>query len=258
MNTHRTSATLELARWPATIACAATVGASAAGFAWLHGTGPASMAVAGASAIVSIGVWIAMATHSARFARYRYERERRRTRAASPDLDTLRKGLNRPGAEQAKEQLSLLVRKMEALREVLLKRLNEGELTFQRYLISAEQVYLAGLDNLHEIEVSLTAQSAMDIGYLARRRDALAASDDPRSAEERRAIAEREAGYRAMQERVAGLSTQNEVILSALDATAVSLADARIGARAGSTNAESAMAQLHRLAAMAKQYEQAS
>jgi hypothetical protein len=60
-----------------------------------------------------------------------------------------------PGAEdyvtQGIDQFHDIQEKIENFRDVLGKKLNSGEMTFSRYLGSAEQVYLSVLDNLEKI-----------------------------------------------------------------------------------------------------------
>ena len=246
---------IDLAGWPPTIGAAAILATTSTEFLLTHQVSASSIGVLVAIGVVSVAAWVGLATRSGGFAHYCYERHRKRTAGAEPDLDALAQGLARAGGQQAAEQLALLARKMDTVRAVLLKRLDEGEITFQRYLLTAEQVYLAGLDNLREIEVPLTAQSGMDAGYMKRRREALAGADDARSTVEKEAIAQREDRHQALDEKVAGLLAQNEAILSALDAASVSMAQAKIGTRAGATDADTAMEELHRLAGAAKRYE---
>ena len=220
-----------------------------------NGATATTMAAVTIATIASIAAWVIIAGRSRGFAMYSYAKHRERTKQAGPDTETLNTNLANCGADQAREQLDLLERKMETVRTVLLRRLDEGELTFQRYLVTAEQVYLAGLDNLHEIEVALTAQGGMDRQYLERRRQALDASDDDQNKVEKKAINDRVQGHSKLDEKIRRLLAQNEAILAALDATSVNMAEAKLGTKAGSTDAETAMTELNHLAESVSRYE---
>ena len=241
--------------WPLTVLATVIVTATIIVFIIENGVSTAAIAAASIAAVASIGAWAIIAGRSRAFALYSYAKHRERTKRAGPDTATLNTNLANCGAEQAREQLGLLERKMETVRAVLLRRLDEGELTFQRYLVTAEQVYLAGLDNLHEIEVALTAQGGMDRHYLERRRQALDASSNEQNEVEKNAINERMRGHSQLDEKVRRLLAQNEAILAALDATSVNMAEAKLGSKAGSTDAETAMTELNHLAQSVSRYE---
>ena len=60
------------------------------------------------------------------------------------------------------KQLDAFLDKRNTLASVLRKRLEAGELTYARYLTTAEQVFEAALHNLHEIAVAEMSISAID------------------------------------------------------------------------------------------------
>lgn len=163
--------------------------------------------------------------------------------------------LTRLDADQALAQLGLLRQKLDKLVEVLRHRLDEGEVTYGRYLGTAEQVYLAGLDNLHEVVVTLTSLSGMDEAYLSHRtaeieRDGI--TDKERA--ELETITRRREVMQQQRDRVEDLLTENERALTVLDNTSAALADTRIRSGHAALSADEAIRELEALAARTGRY----
>ena len=163
--------------------------------------------------------------------------------------------LERLDAEQASEQLRLLRQKLEKLTAVLRHRLDEGEVTYGRYLATAEQVYLASLDNLHEVVVALTSLSGMDAAYLDKRvieieRDGI--TDSERA--ELETIHERRALMKQQQAKVEQLLSENERAMTVLDNTSAALAGTRTRSGHATVSADDAIRQLEELAGRAGRY----
>lgn len=159
---------------------------------------------------------------------------------------------------QPGEQLAALQQKRASLMKVLERRLDAGELTYARYMGTADGVYRAALDNLHEVAVAHDSISSIDETYVARRLaelDAEAVADtapDPSSARERETLAQR-LELRAIQKhKISRLMAQNEAALTALDRTTTALADVPIGRQP--EDADAAMAALEELAARTGMY----
>ncbi|MCB1955449.1 MAG: hypothetical protein KDG55_07220 [Rhodocyclaceae bacterium] len=163
--------------------------------------------------------------------------------------------LARLGAEQGVEQLRLMRQKLDRLVEVLRHRLDEGEVTYGRYLGTAEQVYLAGLDNLHEVVVTLTSLSGMDEAYLDRRvedieRDGITDKErlELETIRQSRGVLE---GQRA---KVEDLLAENERAMAVLDNTSAALAGTRMRGGHASLSADEAIGELEALAARTGRY----
>lgn len=155
---------------------------------------------------------------------------------------------------QPAEQLKAIRRKRESLAAVLRRRLDAGELTFARYLSSAQRVYMSALDNLHEVALAYQSIGSIDEEYISRRLEELD-GDDPLSetAKKERSSLEGRRGLRRTQEtRISQLLAQNEAAMTALDRTTTALADAPIGKTP--EDAEEAMRALEELAARASKY----
>lgn len=170
------------------------------------------------------------------------------------ELDTLAAELARLDDPQPAEQLAALPGKRASLLAVLQRRLDSGELTYSRYLASAQQVYATAIDNLHEVSVASESISTIDEGYVRRR---LAELRNDR-ADEESAVRERETLERRLElrdsqrRRIARLLAQNEAALTALDRTSTALADVPMGKRP--EDADVAMAALEELADRASKY----
>lgn len=155
---------------------------------------------------------------------------------------------------QPGEQLRALQQKRETLIRVLERRLDAGELTYARYLATAQQVYSSALDNLHEVAVAYQSISTIDETYIDRRLGELAVDDsDSESTERERSSLVRRRDLRSEQrKRIAQLMAQNESALTALDRTTTALAEVPIGKRPD--DADAAMAALEELADRASRY----
>lgn len=155
---------------------------------------------------------------------------------------------------QPAEQLEALQQKRESLVKVLTRRLDAGELTYSRYLATAQQVYNAALHNLQEVAVAYESISSIDESYIERRMAELATddSDDESKARELDTLGQRLELRTSQRRKIARLLAQNESALTALNRTTTALADVPIGKRP--EDADSAMEALEELAARASQY----
>lgn len=149
-------------------------------------------------------------------------------------------------------QLKALRDKRKNLVDVLNRRLDAGELTYARYLTTAQQVYLAALDNLHEVAISLRSISTIDRDYVESRLDDLAGQSSDSSQSERTSLEGRLALLTSQEDKVARMLAQNESGMTAMDRTAAALADAPIGRTPA--DAEAAMTALEELAQRAAKY----
>lgn len=170
-------------------------------------------------------------------------------------VQRLEAALDRLGADQGVAQLHLLRQKLERLVEVLRHRLDEGEVTYGRYLGTAEQVYLAALDNLNEVVVTLTSLAGIDESYL-RRREAEIAKDGvtDKEAIELATIRQRQAVLLEQRTKVEDLLGENERALAVLDNTSAALAGTRTRGGHAKLSAEEAIRELEALAGRTGRY----
>ena len=149
-------------------------------------------------------------------------------------------------------QLKALQEKRDNLVEVLNRRLEAGELTYARYLSTAQQVYLAALDNLSEVAVAERSISAIDNEYIDSRLEELVEQEGESALAERESLSDRRALREGQEERIADLLAQNESAMTLIDRTATALADAPIGKEP--QDADAAMAALREMAERASKY----
>ncbi len=171
-------------------------------------------------------------------------------------LRLLEADLKEMGSTQGVTQLKFLREKFESLTDVLKRRLSAGELTYGRYLGTAEQVYLSAVDNLNDLTVSLKSVSSIHPGYINKRLKELGNSSEA-PAEKKREIASLEKRLSLRDEqlkRVSELLAQNESAMTALDHTASAMAETRTGKGEANMDAEAAMAELEMLANRASKY----
>jgi hypothetical protein len=149
-------------------------------------------------------------------------------------------------------QLRALREKRNNLVEVLNSRLDSGELTYARYLTTAQQVYLSALDNLREVAIALRTISTIDRDYIESRLSELTNSSAESAVKETTSLEGRLALLTSQETKVSNMLAQNEAAMTAMDTTATALADAPIGRTPA--DAEAAMAELEDLAARAMKY----
>ena len=87
---------------------------------------------------------------------------------------------------QAISQFQDVQEKIVNFRDVLGKKLSPQEMTFSRYMGSAEQVYLSVLDNLDKMATILESISTIDVSYIEDRLQALKKLKAPAAAMRKR------------------------------------------------------------------------
>lgn len=149
-------------------------------------------------------------------------------------------------------QLAAIVEKRDNLVAMLDLRLQAGELTYARYQSTAQQVYLAVISNLREVDVAMGSISTIDPDYIDTRLAALRNEADESTEAEVSSLEDRRALATTQQAKVTYLLAQNESAMTLLDRTSTALADAPIGI--APQDAEAAMDALKDLADRAGKY----
>lgn len=163
-----------------------------------------------------------------------------------------------PGAEdyvsQGICQFQDIQEKIVNFRDVLGKKLNPREVTFSRYLGSAEQVYLSVLDNLDKMATILASISTIDLSYIEDRLQALRKLKTLTGAdeEERKTLLERRKLRDDKLQEVNVLLTENEQAITEIGKATVSLVS--ITRSRATVDMETARKQLEELASRAHQY----
>lgn len=206
-------------------------------------------------AAVLLGLWPLLLARDARFMS-RLVRPASELKAGNEArLRTLEAQLRRLDAEQPLKQLELLRSKLDKLTTVLQYRLDAGELTYGRYLGASEQVYLAALDNLHEVVLILESRSAGDEDYVARRirEIELDGVSEREQAEHASLVSRRELADAQLRKMEVWLA-ENERAMAVLDNTVAALTDTRTREGMARLSADDAIRELEELAARTGRY----
>ena len=153
---------------------------------------------------------------------------------------------------RAAHQLRAIQEKRDNLVEILGRRLEAGEMTYARYLTTAQQVYLAALDNLHEVALAEQSISTIDSDYIGGRLEEIQHSHSENSQAEVSSLEARLALKESQEDKITELLAQNESAMTLIDRTSTALADAPIGKTP--QDAEAAMEALNELAERASKY----
>lgn len=201
--------------------------------------------------VIAVAVWPVAMSATGTLTRLQFEVPKLSDVDAT-ELAALEKELEALDDERPVHQLRAMRDKRNNLIDVLNRRLDEGELTYARYLTTAQHVYLSALDNLHEIAISLRSISTIDRDYIETRLAELHSQSSDSAQSERASIEGRLELLTSQEDKVARLLAQNESGMTAMDRTATALADAPIGRTP--EDAEAAMAALEELAQRAMKY----
>lgn len=171
-------------------------------------------------------------------------------------MATLEKDLKAAQAAEGVAQLQRFREKIQAFDEVLASKFGRRELTYGRFLGLAEQVYLAGIDNLHAIALTLKGLKTIDQRYITARQKKLL--DDPAtSPQEEQELAGLQSQLDLLNQqrsKIDGYLAINETALAQLDASIAAVAEIKTGGAQSSLGMEAAMQELARIAAQAKDY----
>ena len=159
-------------------------------------------------------------------------------------------------AEQGAAQFKMIQDCFENLRSILGEKLNAGELTYSRYLGTAEQVYLSVLDNLQNIATLFKSIRTIDRDYLEDRVSSLKAMKALSEADEQELeTLEKRSRLREEQiKKIDMLLTHNEKALTELDQTTTSIAAVKTSQGRAKVDLESAMKELEELAKRSQKY----
>ena len=158
-------------------------------------------------------------------------------------------------AAKGQMQFDEVVMKFNLFREILAKKLDPDELTYARFLASAEQVYLSTLDNLRDLVNYIKGIAAIGSDYepdLAR----LKKSKDPTKSERKQleTLLERDDLKERQKQKVAELLALNEEALTEIDKTIAAFSETRIRKSQADVDINTAISELEALALRVKDY----
>jgi hypothetical protein len=236
--------------WMALLVCALFVW----GFwAWFEPPWVARLGSAVLAAVV-FGLWPTFYMRTEQYVRAVYGLSEQPEGGEAQSVTQLLEDFNALGFNEGVEQVRMLRQKYQNLAEVLRRRLDSGELTYRRYLGMAEGVYLASVENLQDVAISLRSISTIDPAALRLRIQDLKKEKDFTVPEAIQAIEDRSSLYAEQRQRIARLLGQTEAAMTALDHTAAALARTRTAKGLTDLGIEQAMKDLEELAGRVGKY----
>lgn len=182
--------------------------------------------------------------------RYRLELEHRRQEA----LQHLLAELKDIGDKHGMKQVELFRQKYRNFVDILNRKLEPEELTYNRYLTIAEQVFLAGLDNLENAAVATRSVSAVDIDHINEQLGNLGNRDDSAAQAQKNQLQTRLDLRDKQLQRARDLLLLNEQALTQLDHVTTKLATISTKRGRAQVDLEDAMAELQHMIGRAEQY----
>lgn len=171
-------------------------------------------------------------------------------------LKDLRQDLVEHGELDGAEQVDKLKLRIESLEELLKEKLNEGEITYGRYLGIAKQVYFSGIDNLQNVLNALKSIKAIIPNHVNTRLQKLKTISNPDNSvvEEITALETRKQLRENQLIKVKNLLLQNEAAITQLDKTTVAIAEMQTVKGKADVDMETAMAELAAITERARDY----
>ncbi len=152
------------------------------------------------------------------------------------------------------KQLELLEVKYRNFEEILSSKLSPTEMTYSRYLSIAEQVYLAVLDNLDKIFLTLKSISAVDKSHLTQRLNTLEKDGSEKAKKEQETLNRRLVLHQQQLDRSSDMMLANEHALTELDEVSAKIASVQMNKGRADVDLDLAMEELRRLAERTDQY----
>jgi hypothetical protein len=220
--------------------------------------GPVAIGIAAVGGSVAASSWLVnyLVRRDSFATRYLDQAHRQLVVLREQAMSHLEKDLKAAQSAEGVAQLQRFREKIQAFDEVLASKFGPRELTYGRFLGLAEQVYLAGIDNLQAIALTLKGIKTVDQRYIETRRKKLL--DDPAtSPQEEQELAGLHSQLEQLgkqRSKIDGYLAINETALAQLDASIAAVAEIKTGGAQSSMGMEAAMQELARIAAQAKDY----
>jgi hypothetical protein len=164
----------------------------------------------------------------------------------------------KPYASTGVAQLKSIQVKLANVKELLEMKLRSSEITYGRFLGAAEQVALSALDNLKAVVSLLKSAGSIEPEYINHRLAEIAAKPSPgkEEADQRQSLTARLDLWNAQLHQVDQLLAANEAAMTEMERISAAVAQWQTGRRFADQDFESAIKQLHALAAQAHEYDQ--
>jgi hypothetical protein len=156
---------------------------------------------------------------------------------------------------EGSRQLERISGKIGAFQAALTERLSPQEITFARFSAIAEAVFLAAIDNLRAIHLSLKTLATIDEKYIEERLKELGAKaaankDNP----EVQGLKDQLAQAQTLHQRIGARLGQNERAMAELDRATTAVGEMRTGSARPTLDIETAMQELARIAQRSADY----
>jgi hypothetical protein len=157
---------------------------------------------------------------------------------------------------QAVKQFEKIQSKFNSFKKLLSEKYNAKELTYARYLGTAEQLYLSTLDNLTDIMNTLESVSSIDINYLEDRFRLLENLKNPQDADIREVdtLKKRKMLRLNQLEKINELLTLNEEAMTQIDLSMATISVTKTKIGRASMDMETAREELQELIRRTKKY----
>ena len=159
-------------------------------------------------------------------------------------------------AKQALDQFHMSQQRMDNFHKLLADKLTPGELTYGRFYVAAEQLYLAVLDNLQGIVTRLRSISTIDPEYIDTRLRALSKLKQPVATdlEEADTLQQRRVLRLEQLDRVNEMLTFNEKALTEFDRVGTAIAEIKTSKGRTNIDLEAATKEMEALAKRAQRF----
>lgn len=127
-------------------------------------------------------------------------------------------------------QIKMAQERFEVFKDILAEKLDTAELTYSRFIVTAEQVYLTVIENLRQVASLLKSVSTIDSDYISKRLSALNKLKTKEKADEDeiKTLIERQNLRVSQLNDVNNLLTRNEEALTLIDKTTAAVAKMKI------------------------------
>lgn len=218
--------------------------------------GSAPLVLAAGGAVTAVGGWVYQyfARRDNYSQAYFSEIHARLNREKKQKLSKLRKELLQVDSYAGIKQLELLDVKYRNFEDILSGKFSLTEMTYSRYLSIAEQVYLAVLDNLDKVFLTLKSISAVDQEHLSRRIDALENNKSELAEKEKQTLGRRQVLHQQQLDKSDDMLLANERALTELDEVTAKIASVQINKGRADVDLDLAMEELRQLAERTDDY----
>jgi hypothetical protein len=218
--------------------------------------GSAPLVLAAGGAVTAVGGWLYqfIARRENYSQAYFSEIQARLNREKMHKLSKLRKELIQVESFNGIKQLELLDIKYRNFEEILGSKFSPTEMTYSRYLSIAEQVYLAILDNLDKVFLTLKSISAVDKNHLSERLNSLEQDQSDLAGHEKETLNKRLALHQQQLDRSSDMILSNERALTELDEVTAKIASVQINKGRAGVDLDLAMEELRRIAERTDDY----